>query len=137
MSSGTLVDSNVLLDVLTEDPNWLRWSFDALATAAEAGPLYVNPIIFAEVSVRFTTVEALEEALPSRDFRREPLPWAASFLAGKVFLQYRRNHGTRSTTLPDFFIGAHAAVAGHVVLTRDARRYRTYFPTLSLVAPDT
>lgn len=135
MARGTLVDSNVLLDILSEDPTWLGWSSDALANAAEAGPLYINPIIYAEVSIRFTTVEALDEALPSQDFRREPLPWAAAFLAGKVFLDYRRNKGTRSTTLPDFFIGAHAAVADLELLTRDLARYRTYFPTVSLVTP--
>lgn len=132
---GTLVDSNVLLDVLTEDPRWLNWSADSLAEAAEAGPLYINPIIFSEVSVRFTTVEALDDALPARDFRREPLPWAAAFLAGRLFLAYRRNRGTKSTTLPDFFVGAHAAVADLDLLTRDVGRYRTYFPTVRLIAP--
>lgn len=137
MPRGTLVDSNVLLDILTEDPTWLEWSSDALAEAAEAGPLCINPVIYAEVSVRFTTVESLEDALPSPDYRREPLPWAAAFLAGKVFLDYRRNHGTRSTTLPDFFIGAHAAVADLRLLTRDTGRYRPYFPTVPAVAPDT
>lgn len=135
MPRGTLVDSNVLLDILSEDPTWLGWSSDALANAAEAGPLYINPIIYSEVSIRFTTVEALEDALPSQDFRREPLPWAAAFLAGKVFLDYRRNKGTRSTALPDLFIGAHAAVADLELLTRDLGRYRTYFPTVSLVVP--
>lgn len=134
---GTLVDSNVLLDILTEDPAWAHWSSAALADAAESGPLFINPIVYAEVSIRFTTVEALEDALPPQDYRREPLPWAAAFLAGKVFLDYRRNKGTSATTLPDFFIGAHAAVAGLDLLTRDVRRYRTYFPTVSLIAPDT
>jgi predicted nucleic acid-binding protein len=133
--SETLVDSNVLLDVLTEDAAWLDWSLAALADAAEAGPLVINPVIYAEVSVRFSTVEALEEALPPRDYRREPIPWAASFLAGKVFVDYRRNHGTKASTLPDFFVGAHAAVAGMVLLTRDVGRYRTYFPRVPLIAP--
>lgn len=136
MPFGTLVDSNVLLDVITEDPVWLPWSSAALAGAAEAGPLWINPVIYAEVSVRFSSVEALEDALPARDYRREPLPWAAAFLAGKVFLDYRRNKGTKSTTLPDFFIGAHAAVAGFDLLTRDVGRYRTYFPTVRIVAPE-
>lgn len=135
MSHGTLVDSNVLLDIMTEDPVWLDWSSDALEEAAEAGPLFVNPIIYSEVSIRFTTVEALEEALPSQDYRREPIPWEAAFLAGKVFLDYRQNKGAKSTALPDFFIGAHAAVADLDLLTRDVSRYRTYFPTLSLIAP--
>lgn len=135
MSRGTLVDSNVLLDILTEDPTWLAWSTDALAEAAEAGPLYINPVVYAEVSVRFSSVEALEDALPSQDYRREPVPWAAAFLAGKVFLEYRRREGTKSTTLPDFFIGAHAAVADLDLLTRDVRRYGAYFPTVPLIAP--
>ncbi len=135
MPRGTLVDSNVLLDILTEDPRWTDWSVDALADAGEAGPLYINPIIYSEVSIRFTTVEALDEALPSRDYRREAIPWAASFLAGKAFLDYRRNKGSKSTTLPDFFIGAHAAVADLELLTRDTTRYRTYFPTVSLISP--
>lgn len=135
MVAGTLVDSNVLLDILTDDPVWRTWSGDALAEAAESGPVCINPVIYSEVSVRFTSVEALEDALPSQDYRREPIPWAAAFLAGKVFLDYRRNRGTRSSTLPDFFIGAHAAVSSLGLLTRDVSRYRTYFPTVSLIAP--
>lgn len=137
MAAGTLVDSNVLLDILTEDPAWKDWSGGALADAAEAGPLYINPIVYSEVSIRFTTIEAIEDALPSEDYRREPIPWAAAFLAGKVFLDYRLGKGTTSTTLPDFFIGAHAAVAGLDLLTRDVGRYRTYFPTVTLIAPET
>lgn len=136
MVYGTLIDSNVLLDILTEDPTWQDWSSDALAHAAESGPVCINPIVYAEVSVRFTTVEALEDALPPQDYRREQLPWAAAFLAGKVFLDYRRSHGTRSSSLPDFFIGAHAAVAELALLTRDVGRYRTYFPTVTLIAPN-
>ncbi len=135
MASGTLVDSNVLLDVLTADERWLTWSMDALAEAAELGPLYINPIIYAEVSVRFTRVEDLDDALPADDYRRVPLPWAAAFLAGKAFLDYRKRRGSVSSTLPDFFIGAHAAVEDLVLLTRDATRYRSYFPTVSLIAP--
>jgi predicted nucleic acid-binding protein len=136
MAAGTLVDSNVLLDILTEDPRWEDWSTNALADAAEAGPLYINPIVYSEVSIRFSTVEALEDALPSEDYRREPIPWAAAFLAGKVFLDYRHNKGKKLTTLPDFFVGAHAAVAGLGLLTRDVGRYRTYFPTVALIAPE-
>lgn len=136
MTYGTLVDSNVLLDILTEDPTWRGWSSDALAQATDTGPLYINPIIYSEVSVRFTTIEALEDALPPQDYRREAVPWAAAFLAGKVYLDYRRNQGTKSTTLPDFFIGAHAAIADLELLTRDVGRYRTYFPTVVLVAPN-
>jgi predicted nucleic acid-binding protein len=133
--TGTLVDANVLLDVITEDTDWLAWSLDALAEAAEAGPLWINPIIYAETSVRFSRIEDLEDALPADDFRRAPLPWEAAFLAAKVFVDYRRRGGTRTSTLPDFFIGAHAAVAGLPLLTRDTGRYRTYFPSVTLVAP--
>jgi predicted nucleic acid-binding protein len=136
VAPGTLVDSNVLLDILTEDPSWSDWSSAALADAVEAGPVYLNPIIYSEVSVRFTTIEALEEALPPQDYRREPIPWEAAFLAGKALVHYRRNQGTKSTTLPDFFIGAHAAVAELKLLTRDAGRYRTYLPTVELVSAD-
>ncbi|MCB0987338.1 MAG: type II toxin-antitoxin system VapC family toxin [Microthrixaceae bacterium] len=137
MADGTLVDSNVLLDIMTEDPVWENWSTNALASAAEAGPVYINPIVYSEVSIRFSTVEALDAALPPQDYRREAIPWPAAFLAGKVFLDYRRSGGTKVTTLPDFFIGAHAAIAGWDLLTRDVGRYRTYFPTVTLIAPDT
>lgn len=133
---GTLVDSNVLLDVLTDDPAWSGWSTRALADSAEKGPLWVNPIIYAEVSVRFSRIEDLEEALPAEDFRRAQLPWEAGYLAAKAFVRYRRGGGTRTSTLPDFYIGAHAAVAGFALLTRDAARYETHFPSLALVAPD-
>ncbi len=136
MAQGTLVDTNVLLDVLTEDPVWCEWSTDALAEAAEAGALFVNPIIYAEVSVRFSQVEELEAALPSDDYRRAALPWEAAFLAGKAFVRYRRSGGARTSALPDFSIGAHAAVEDLNLLTRDSARYRTYFPTVRLIAPD-
>lgn len=136
MPAGTLVDSNVLLDIFTEDPAWLEWSTQSLAAAAESGPLYVNPIVYAEVSIRFSRVEDLDDALPSTEFRRSPLPWAAAFLAGKAFMTYRRNRGSAHLPLPDFFIGAHAAVEGLALLTRDAARYRTYFPTVELLAPE-
>lgn len=129
------MDTNVLLDVLTEDPNWLDWSLVSLAASAEAGPLWVNPVVYAEVSVRFSRIEDLEMALPPEDFRRAQLPWEAAFLAGKVFLDYRRSGGTRVSVLPDFFIGAHAAVAGMRLLTRDRRRYERYFSSVELVAP--
>ncbi len=135
MAWGTLVDSNVLLDIMTEDPVWQEWSVTALSEAAETGPLYINPIIYSEVSIRFSTIEALEEALPPQDYRRESIPWAAAFLAGKAFMSYRRSGGTRTTTLPDFFIGSHAAIAERQLLTRDVSRYRTYFPTVPLIAP--
>ncbi|MBA3287453.1 MAG: type II toxin-antitoxin system VapC family toxin [Acidimicrobiia bacterium] len=136
MAAGTLVDSNVLLDIFTEDATWLEWSTDMLAAAAEAGPLYINPIIYAEVSVRFSRIEDFEDALPPAEFRRAALPWAAAFLAGKAFMSYRRNRGAASATLPDFFIGAHAAIDDLALLTRDPRRYRPYFPTVQLLAPE-
>jgi predicted nucleic acid-binding protein len=131
----TLVDSNVLLDVATEDPDWYAWSADALAHAADDGRLVINAIVYAEVSIGFATIEELDDALPPGGYAREPLPYEAAFLAGKAFLAYRRRGGARSRPLPDFFIGAHAAIAGHRVLTRDARRYRNYFPTVSLLTP--
>jgi predicted nucleic acid-binding protein len=136
MAFGTLVDSNVLLDVITEDKSWFGWSSSALANAADDGPLFINPIIYAEVSVRFTRIEEVEEALPPPDYGRLAVSWESAFLAGKAFLDYRRNRGTRLSTLPDFFIGAHAAVAGLRLLTRDATRYRTYFPAIQLISPD-
>ena len=133
--STVLVDSNVLLDVLTEDPEWCEWSADQITRLADDNLLAVNPIIYAEVSVGFHRVEDLEAALPENAFERLPLPWAAGFLAGKCFLSYRRRGGTRRSPLPDFYIGAHAAVAGLVLLTRDAARYRTYFSRLDLICP--
>lgn len=132
---GTLVDSNVLLDVLTEDKGWFQWSSGALAEAGEAGPLFINPIIYAEVSVRFSRIEDLDDALPPSDYGRLALPWESAFLAGKAFLDYRRNRGTKLSTLPDFFIGAHAATTQLGLLTRDPARYRTYFPSVRLRAP--
>lgn len=131
----TLVDANVLLDVATNDPTWSDWSSRALETAANESPLAINALIYAEVSISFTRIEDLEEALPSAIYRREPLPYEAAFLAGKTFLQYRRQGGAKTAPLPDFYIGAHAAVAGFRVLTRDPRRYRTYFPTVDVIAP--
>ncbi len=132
--AAVLVDSNILLDVLIPDPVWEDWSSGALAAAAESSPLVINPIVFAEVSVGFDRIEDLEAALPA-ELRREPLPWDAAFLAAKAFLAYRRRGGTKLAPLPDFFIGAHAAVRGYTLLTRDAGRYRTCFPTLALIVP--
>jgi predicted nucleic acid-binding protein len=133
--AATLVDSNVLLDILTEDDEWFEWSADRLTDAASAGPIVINPIIYAEVSPRFERIEDLDEALPTDYYRRVPLPWEAAFLAGQCFVTYRRRGGERRSPMPDFYIGAHAAVAGLTLLTRDARRYRHYFPTLRIVAP--
>jgi predicted nucleic acid-binding protein len=134
--TSVLVDSNVLLDVLTEDPEWASWSAAALNRAADQSRLVINPIIYGEVSVRFSRMEELEEVLPASDFVREPLPYEAAFLAGKVFLNYRRRGGLRTAPLPDFLIGAHAAIAGYQVLTRDTGHYRAYYPRLRLITPD-
>jgi predicted nucleic acid-binding protein len=131
-----LVDSNVLLDIATSDQDWEEWSSNALERAANEAQLIINPLVYAEVSIRFSRIEELESSLPSETFRREPLPFAAAFLAGKAFLKYRRRGGARTSPLPDFYIGAHAAVAGFRLLTRDATRYRTYFPTVELIAPE-
>ena len=133
--TDVLVDSNVLLDVVTEDPRWLAWSSAALASASASAFLVINPIVFAEVSVAFDRIEDVDEALSAPDFRREPLPYEAAFLAGKAFVRYRRRGGARTSPLPDFIIGAHAATAGYRLLTRDPRRYRSQFPTLVLISP--
>jgi predicted nucleic acid-binding protein len=132
---ATLVDSNVILDLLTEDPEWLDWSATALARQANAGPLVVNPLVYAEVAARFDRIEDLEAALPEDYFLRQPLPWEAAFLAGRSFIRYRRKGGQRRSPLPDFYIGAHALVARFTLLTRDPRRYRSYFPALRIIAP--
>jgi predicted nucleic acid-binding protein len=134
--TAVLVDANILLDVMTQDARWLAWSAAAIERAADRNRLVINPIIYAEVSIRFSRIEDLEAALPKSMLDREPIPYEAAFLAGKAFLAYRRRGGARTVPLPDFFIGAHAAVAGHALITRDAARYRTYFPTLSLITPN-
>ena len=131
-----LIDGNVLLDVMTEDARWLAWSAEAIERAADRYRLVINPVIYAELSIRYSRIEELDIALPKTMFDREAIPYEAAFLAGKSFLAYRRRGGTKQSPLPDFFIGAHAAVAGYQLMTRDAARYRTCFPKLSLVAPD-
>lgn len=133
--SPVLVDSSVLLDVATGDARWGAWSRAALAHHAERTVLVVNPIVYAEVSIGYERIEQVEGALPPALFRREPLPWEAAFLAGKAFLAYRRRGGVRSSPLPDFFIGAHAAVAGYALLTRDPGRVRRHFPRVEVIAP--
>ena len=132
---ATLVDSNVLLDVITGDKEWLDWSAAALARAADTSQLVINPIVYAEVAARFARIEDLEAALPREYYQRRALPWDAAFLAGQCFVKYRRRGGARRSPLPDFYIGAHAAIEGLTLLTRDAKRYRTYFPALRVVAP--
>ncbi len=132
----TLVDSSVILDIVTEDSAWSEWSADALAQALDDGPLVINPIVYAEVSAGFDRIEDLDDAVPADDFQRDALPYEAGFLAAKAFLAYRRRGGQKRSPLPDFYIGAHAAVRGYRLLTRDAARYRTYFPTVSFIAPE-
>jgi predicted nucleic acid-binding protein len=129
----TLVDANVLLDIVTEDATWLGWSSRVLVDAAASGELAINPIIYAEVSVGYDAIEALDAALDG--ITRLELPYAAGFLAARCFVGYRRAGGVRRSPLPDFYIGAHAALSGMTLLTRDAARYRTYFPRLVLITP--
>lgn len=133
--NDVLVDSNVLIDVTAQEGVWRDWSIAALRMAADAGRLVVNPLIYAEVSVGFADREGLEALLPIDIYDREPLPWEAAFVAGRAFLDYRRRGGVRTAPLPDFYIGAHAAVRGYDLLTRDAGRYRGYFPSVRLIAP--
>ena len=130
-----LVDTNIILDITTEDEEWYEWSSDILAQQADRRRLVINPIIYAEVSVGFDRIEELDAALPPEFLEREPLPWEAGFLAGKAFLKYRRNAGQRRSPLPDFYIGAHAAIRDYDLLTRDSGRYQTYCPTLDVLSP--
>jgi len=130
-----LIDSNVLLDLYDVGSEWHQWSVGALAAAADEAPLMIDPIIYAEVSIKFKTPVEFDEAFPPEDFLRQDLPFAAAFIAGKAHTEYRRRGGVRAATLPDFFIGAHALVAGYRILTRDPRRFRRYFPTVEVIAP--
>ena len=134
--SAVLVDSNVLLDLTAEDSDWTEWSARALEAASDRFRLVINAVIYGEVTVRYSRIEDLDLALPRAMFEREDLPYEAAFLAAKAFRTYRQRGGTRRTPLPDFLIGAHAAIAGYQLLTRDAPRYRTYFPHLRLIAPN-
>jgi predicted nucleic acid-binding protein len=134
--TAVLVDSNVLLDVATQDPVFGDWSRTSLNRVAEHSVLAINPVIYGEVSVGFSSIEEVDAALPTNWLRRDAIPYEAAYLAGKVFLAYRRAGGARRSPLPDFYIGAHAAVAGYRLLTRDPSRYRTYFPKLELIVPD-
>jgi len=133
--SVTLIDTNVLLDLVTNDPTWADWSIGQLDAAAIRGALAINDVVYAELSVRFTTIEALDDVLNEAGIEIATMPRSGLFLAGKVFQRYRAAGGSRTGVLPDFFIGAHAATAGLILLTRDARRYRIYFPTVDLVTP--
>jgi predicted nucleic acid-binding protein len=133
--SVTLVDTNVLFDFLSDDGEWFEWSAAMLEQAGNTGTVAINQVVYAEVSIRYSTVEQLDDDLSGDYFARLPIPWEAAFLAGKAFARYKRQGGTRRSPLPDFFIGAHAAVTGMTLLTRDARRYRAYFPKLKIIAP--
>jgi len=132
----TLVDSNVLLDIFTKTPIWWEWSLMQLEDAALHGPLLINDVIFAETSIRFQSIEAFDASLVDAGITFASIPRTALFLAGKASIQYRTSGGVRSGVLPDFFIGAHAAVENLPLLTRDTRRYRNYFPTVTLIAPE-
>jgi predicted nucleic acid-binding protein len=131
----TLVDTNVLLDLVTNDPAWADWSVRQLDAAVLRGPLAINDVIYAELSVRFAAIESLEAVLDEARVAVEPMPRPALFLAGKAFQRYRTAGGRRTGVLPDFFIGAHAAIARLTLLTRDAQRYRSYFPGIDLITP--
>jgi predicted nucleic acid-binding protein len=134
---STIVDTNVLVDLLQPTSPWRDWCDDRLQEARRRGPVIVNPIIYAELSAGFPTPDLLDAALSPSRFEREDLPWNAAFLAGKAYLSYRRSGGDRRSPLPDFYIGAHAAVKAYKLLTRDLGRYRTYFPAIEIIAPDT
>ena len=130
-----LVDTNVLLDVATDDKRWASWSLHALEAAAMQGELRINPVVYAEFSIGYARIEEVDAALATARIAIAEIPRAALFLAGKAFADYRRRRGTKASVLPDFFVGAHAAVAGLRLITRDGGRYRTYFPSVELVAP--
>jgi predicted nucleic acid-binding protein len=129
---AVIVDTNILLDIYTQDPAWEKRSAAAIASAADVAALVINPVIYAELSVGIEKIEELDQFLGT-DFRRDPLPWEAAFVAGKAFLAYRRRGGLKTAPLPDFYIGAHAAVQGMDILTRDPKRYAAYFPTVKII----
>ena len=130
-----LVDTNVLLDVLQDDPQWAEWSQNSLDKASLSDSLSINAVIYSELSIAFERIEDLESVLSEASLLVEPIPREALFLAGKAFVNYRRRKGAKQCVLPDFYIGAHAAVSGFSILTRDVSRYRTYFPTVELIGP--
>ncbi len=130
-----LVDTNVLVDVLQNDPQWAEWSIGQLRAQSQLHELAINPVVYAELSLSFSTFEALDRVVDTMELAMHEVPRPALFLAGKAYLQYRRRGGGKAQVLPDFFIGAHAAVEGWPLLTRDASRFRTYFPGLQVIAP--
>jgi len=133
---GLLIDSNVILDVFEDDPTWAEWSEAKLETYSATHSLFVNPVIYAEVSVGFNRIEELEAAMQGCGFQMLQLPREALFLAGKVFVKYKKRKGAKTSPLPDFFIGAHAAVAELDLLTRDVSKFKTYFPTINIISPE-
>ncbi|MFJ6328060.1 MULTISPECIES: type II toxin-antitoxin system VapC family toxin [unclassified Rhizobium] len=133
----TIVDTNVLVDLAIPGSAWYGWSTGQILSAFKRGPVVINPIIYAEFSVRYSSVDRVEELLPQSEFRRENLPWAAAFAAAAAFKAYRQSGGGRERILPDFLIGAHAAIRGYSILTRDSKGYRSYFPTVGLISPET
>ena len=133
---GILVDSNIILDVFLDDPNWADWSESKLEKFSSITKLFINPVVYTEVSVGFKRIEELESALNRADFQMLEIPKEALFLAGKAFLKYRKNRGTKRSPLPDFYIGAQAAIFEMDLITRDVPRYRTYFPTVRLIRPE-
>ena len=133
---SAMLDTNVLLDILTADAKWLDWSTAQFRQAAAAGPILINPIIYAELAAAFDSRADLDHWLRPALFRRLPLPYEAGFRASRAFLDYRRAGGTKNSPLPDFYIGAHAETAGLTLVTRDVTRYRTYFPKLTLITPE-
>jgi predicted nucleic acid-binding protein len=133
--TGVLIDSNIILDVFLDDPVWADWSESVLESYCERSPLYINPVVYTEVSIGFERIEELERAMMQSGFRMLEIPREALFLAGKAFLTYRKNKGMKRSPLPDFYIGAQAAVLGMELMTRDVNRYRKYFPTVRLICP--
>jgi len=133
--SGIFIDSNVILDLFLDDPNWAQWSETTLEHYARHGRLYISPVVYSEISIGFERIEDLEQAVAAAGFQMVPIPREALFLAGKAFMAYRQRSGRKSSPLPDFFIGAQAAVIGLPLITRDVARYRTYFPSLKLIHP--
>ena len=134
---GTLIDTNVLIDVAVRDPVWSKWSYSKMVSALEQGSLVINQIIYAEFSMRYEAVDDVDDALPEDEFRRESLPFEAAFAASRAFSVYRRLGGPREKVMPDFLIGAHAAIRGYPILTRDPAGFRKYFPDVELITPDT
>ncbi len=135
--TGILVDSNVILDLFEEDPGWVDWSESMLQQYSHTSPMYINPVIYSEISIGFKRIEELEDAITGCGFQMLQIPKEALFLAGKIFIKYKKRKGIKRSPLPDFFIGAHAAVNNLELITRDTQRYKSYFPTVKLISPGT